>query len=86
MLALCGVLGENRRPSKTEQVIILERLDDFHVHIPELTAVALIEDNDAMLSIYGVASVFRDEVVQLLDGRNDNMGLCVLQLPLQNRR
>ncbi len=86
MLALCGVFGENRRPGKTEQVIILERLDDLGVHIPELATMALIEDNDAMLSIYGVASVFHDKVVQLLDGRNDNTGFCVLQLPMQDRR
>ena len=86
VLAFCGVLGENRRPGKTEQVVIFKRLDNLGVHIPELAAVALIEDNDAMLSIYGVASVFCDKVVQLLDGCNDNTGFCVLQLPLQDRR
>ena len=86
MLALRGVFGKNRRASKPKQVVLFECLDDLLVHIPELAAVALIKDNDAVLAIYGVALVLRDEIVQLLNRSDDDAGFCVLQLTLQDGR
>ena len=62
MLALCGVLGENRRAGKAEQVILLEIPDDGRVHVPELTAVALVKDDDDMLVIDLVALILAHKV------------------------
>lgn len=80
-----GVFGKNRCAGKAKQMVLFKRLNNFGVHIPELAAVALIEDNDAVLAIYGVALVLRDEIVQLLNRSDDDAGFFILQLTLQNR-
>ena len=56
-----NIFGEDRRASEAEQVIIFKHLDNFGVHIPKLAAVTLVKNNDTVLSIYGVASFFRDK-------------------------
>ena len=73
VLAFSCIGGENRRAGKTEQMIILERLDNLSVHISELAAVALVKDDNAVLAEHLVSFVFRDKVVQLLDGRDDDL-------------
>ena len=42
---VAGVLGEDRRAGEAEQVVALERLRDGRVHVAELAAVALVEDD-----------------------------------------
>ena len=91
MFALACVGSEDRRACKTEQMIFLERLYDFCVHISELTAVALVEDNNAMLVEYLMSLVLAHEVIQLLNSRDDDLVFVeaaffvpVLKLSLQN--
>jgi hypothetical protein len=43
------------------------------MHIPELTAVALIKDDNHLLVINGVRLIFFDKGGQLLDGGDDNV-------------
>ena len=72
VLSFSCISGENRRAGKSKQVIILECLNDFSMHLSELAAVTLIKDNNRVLSKYLMSLVLRDKVVQLLDGRDDN--------------
>ena len=72
VLSFSCIGGKNRRAGKPKQVIILECLDDFSVHLSELTAVTLIKDNNRVLAKHLMSLVLRDKVVQLLDGRDDN--------------
>ena len=59
--------------------------DDGRVHIAELAAVALVEDDDHVLLIGpSVGRVFLDEGGQFLDGGDDDMGVVVLQLLFQD--
>ena len=57
---------------KAEQVIALKRPDNFGVHVPKLAAVAFVKNQDAVRIVYGVGFVFGNEVVQLLDGGDNN--------------
>ena len=91
VLAFSCIGSENRCAGKAEQVIILERLDNLSVHISKLAAVAFVKDDNAMLAEHLVSLVFRDKVVQLLDGGDDDFILVVaaffvpvLKLPLQH--
>ena len=91
MLALACVCGKDRCACKTEQMIFLERLYDFCVHISELAAVALVEDDNAMLVEYLVSLVLAHEIIQLLNGCDDDLVfvetaffVSVLKLSLQN--
>lgn len=51
ILGCAGVCREDGRPGKAEQMILFEVLHDSRVHIPELAAVALVEDDDHMALI-----------------------------------
>ena len=61
---------ENRRACETEDVIFFEIPDDRRVHIAELAAVALVEDDDDMLKVLlklfdeGVYSFTSEDFVQ----------------------
>ena len=79
-----GIGRKDRRAGKTKQVILLEVLDDSGMHIAELTAVALIEDDDHMLFIDRMGCFLFDEGGQLLDGSNDNISVVILQLLFQD--
>ena len=79
-----GIGGKDRGAGEAEQMVFLEILHDGRVHISELTAVALVEDDDHMLLIDLVGRVFFDESGQLLDGGDDDMGVVVLQLLFQD--
>jgi hypothetical protein len=67
-----GVGGEDRRPGEAEQVVAAERLGDRRVHVAELGAVALVEDDDDVAVVDRVALVGGDEGRELLDGRDDD--------------
>ena len=90
VLAFSCIGGENRRAGKTEQVIFPKRLNNLGVHISELATVALVKDDNAMLVEHLMSFVLGHEVVQLLNGRDDDFILMiaaffisVLKLPLQ---
>ena len=65
-------------------MIFLEALDNGCMHVPELAAVALVKDDDHMLLVDIMAGILLDEGGELLDGRDDDMGVRILQLALQN--
>lgn len=75
---------ENRGSCETEQMVFLEVLYDSRVHIAELAAMALIEDDDDVLRIYLVPLVLLDEGRQFLNGRDDDFGVGVFQLLFQD--
>ena len=79
-----GVDGEDRCPGEAEQVIVLKGLRDRLVHISELAAVALVENDDKMLPERRVAFVFAHKNIKLLDRRDDDPRVRVFHLPLQN--
>ena len=80
VLSFSGIGGKNRCASKSEQMIFLERLNNLGVHISELTAVALVKDDHAMLVEHLMPLVLGHEVVQLLNGRDDDFILVVAAL------
>ena len=72
-----GVLGEDRRAGEAEQVVALECLGDRGVHVAELGAVALVEDQHDVPVVDRVALVLLDEPGELLDrGDDDPRGRC----------
>ena len=79
-----GVDGEDRRAGEAKQMIVLEGLRNGLVHISELAAVALVEDDDKMLPERRVAFVFAHKNIKLLDRRDDDPCVGVFHLPLQN--
>lgn len=79
-----GIGGKDRGAGEAEQMIFLEILHDGRVHVAELAAVALVEDDDHVLLIDLVGRVFLDEGGQFLDGGDDDMGVVVLQLLFQD--
>ena len=84
ILAGPGVDGEDRRAGEAKQMIVLEGLRNGLVHISELAAVALVEDDDKMLPERRVAFVFAHKNVEFLDRRDDDPRVRVFHLPLQN--
>ena len=79
-----GIGRKDGGASKPKQMILLEILDDSRVHVAELAAVALVEDNDHPFSINRVSLLLLDGGGQLLDGSDDNVGVVVLQLLFQH--
>ena len=58
-------------------MIFLECLYNLGVHISELTAVALVKDDNAMLAHHLMPFVLGHEVIQLLNSRDDDFILVV---------
>jgi hypothetical protein len=71
---------------EAEDMVVLERLDDLPAHVAELGAMALVEDEDAVLPVAFVRPVPADEDVELLYRGDDDAGLGVLELLLQDLR
>ena len=82
--AVPGIYRENRRAGESENVVVPKRLNDGRVHVAELTAVALVEDDDEMLTVRVVGFVFANENVQFLNRRDDDSNVRVFQLLLQD--
>ena len=82
----CRIRCKDRRPRESEDVILLERLCDCRVHLAELRAMALIENQHNMLAIDRVRPVLTDEIRQLLDRRHHNACSIVRKLPRKHRR
>ena len=79
-------VGEDRRAGEAEQVVALERLGDRGVHVAELAAVALVEDEHDVAVVDLVALVAVDEAGELLDRGDDDPRGRVLELPLEDAR
>ena len=77
---------EDRRAGEAEQVVALEGLRDRGVHVAELRAMALVEDDHDVAVVDRVTLVAADERRQLLDRRDDDLGGRVFQLLLEDRR
>ena len=76
---------EDRRTGKSEEMILLEALDDGRMHVSELAAMAFVKDDDYMLLVDIMARIFLDESGELLDCCNNDMGVRILQLAFSKR-
>lgn len=86
ILAHAGIDREDGRAGKAEQMIPLEVLGDGLVHVAELTAMALVEDNDEPLVKHRMSGILFDECSELLNGGNDDFGVIIFKLALQDCR
>ena len=86
ILAHAGIDREDGRAGKAEQMIPLEVLGDGLVHVAELTAMALIEDDDEPLVKHCMSGILLDERGELLNGGDDDFCVVVLKLTLQDCR
>ena len=86
-LCPAGSSGIGRKDGGTgepEQVVLLEIFDNGRVHITELAAVTLVEDNDHPFPIDRMVLLLLDKGGQLLDSSDDDVGVIILQLLFQN--
>ena len=74
------VLRKNRGSGKSEQIIFFEALYNSRMHIPELTSVTLIKNNDHVFTIYFMSRILFYKSSQFLNGRNNNMCVRIFQL------
>lgn len=81
-----GIGGKDQRAGESEHVILLKALDDSRVHVTELTAVAFVKDDYYMLLIDPMSRILLDKGRELLYGRDDDMGVWIFQLTLQDHR
>lgn len=65
-------------------MIFPEALDYGRMHVSELAAVAFVKDNDYMFLIDLMARILLDESRELLDSRDNDMGIRIFQLVLQD--
>ena len=77
------ILYEDRSTSKAEDVVFLELLGDFLVHLSELASVALIENQNYFFLVYLAVWVLLYKTRQLLYGSDDNFTLAAGYLLLQ---
>ena len=85
ILDMTGICREDRRTGKAEHMILLKILDDRGVHIAELAAVALVEDDDDMLIVNGMIFIFTDKGRKLLNGGDDDPRVVVFELLFEDR-
>ena len=81
-----SILRKDRGTRKAKLVISLEPLFQILLRFSELGTVALIENKYNLFLINGQVAFALHEVVQLLNGRNDNLVVILLYVPLQSRR
>ena len=90
--AECGILAhacidcKDGRTGKAEQMVLLKVFGDGLMHIPELTPVALIKNDNNSLIKNAVSGVLLDKGGEFLNGGNDDLGVVVFQLTLQHSR
>ena len=84
--AECGILAyacidrKDRRSGKAKEVVLLEILRNGLMHIPELTPVALIKNDNNSLIKYGMPGILFDKSRQLLNGGDNDSCIVILQL------
>ncbi len=79
-----GIRRKDRGAGEAEDVVFFEAPHNGIAHVAELAAVAFIEDHHHMLSVDLMHLVVVHKVGQLLDGGDDDPGIRVLQLTLQD--
>ncbi len=80
------VLRENGRAGETELVELLELLLQVLLGLAKLAAVALIKDEHHLLAVDGQVRLALHQVVELLDGGDDDLVVVLFQVALQARR
>lgn len=65
-------------------MIFFERFGDSDVHIAELTAVALVEDDNDVFFEDGIPLVFFNEDIEFLNGGDNNSRVRVFDLSFKN--
>ena len=79
---------ENRRTRESDVVRVAEMPLDVAVHLAELAAVALVDDEHDLLVAVRIhqrlVALALDRVRHLLDGRHDELAVRLLQLPHQH--
>ena len=73
------------RAGKAEQMVLLKVFGECLMHIPELTPVALIKNDNNSLIKNAVSGVLLDKGGELLNGGDNDSCVVILQLALQNR-
>ena len=81
ILGSARINRKNRCSCKTKQMIFLKILYNHSMHVPELTAVTFIKDNNNMLLIHFMSRILFYKCSQFLNCSNDNMCIRVFQLP-----
>ncbi|MNF59030.1 hypothetical protein D3C85_1331850 [compost metagenome] len=74
------------RAGKTKLIELLELLLQVLLCFTKLTAVALIEDKDHLLAVNGQVRLALHQVVELLDGGDDDLVVVLVQITLQASR
>ena len=80
------VLRENGRAGETELVELPELFPQVLLGLAKLAAVALIEDEHHLLAVDGQVGLALHQVVELLDGGDDDLVVVLFQIALQARR
>ena len=86
VLAYACIDCKDGRAGKAEQMVLLKVFGDGLMHIPELTPVALIKNDNNSLIKNAVSGVLLDKGGELLNGGDNDSCIVILQLALQNRR
>ena len=81
ILGSAGINRENRCSCKSEQMIFLKILHNRSMHISELTAVALIKNNNNMFRIHFMSRILFYKSSQFLDCSNNDVCIWIFQLP-----
>lgn len=80
-----SICRENRSACESEKIIFLEVLCNDGVHLSELAAVALIEDNHDILLEDRMTFLLLHKDCELLDGRDDDFCTTVFKLAFEYR-
>ena len=81
-----GIFWEDRGAREAKLVIPLELLLQVLLRLTELAAMALIENEDHLLVIDGKVAIPPHQIVELLDGGDNDLVIVLLHVPLQTRR
>ena len=81
-----GIFWEDRSAREAKLVIPLELLLQVLLRLTELAAMALIKDEDHLLVVDGKVAIPPHQIVELLDGGDNDLVIVLLHVPLQTRR
>ena len=76
------VLREDGRASKAKLVELLELFLQVFLCLAKLAAMAFIENKDHLLAVNRQVSFALYQIVELLDGRNDDLVIILVQITL----
>jgi len=84
ILRPAGVDWKNRCSSKAKQMIFLKILYNSRVHISKLTAMALVKNDNDMLTIHLMSRIFLNKSRQFLNRCDNDFHIWIFQLSFQN--